>query len=154
MFLCLFHPFTQPKVLPSGHEPKYICSVERDACSNVQSFLICKYHKRRRRKRSNKTTNIILPQLPQGNGETNALVAEYSHWEHPLLCSGFQRPNDARHFLMLQLRLYPAVTTCLGKSVIVEAWPQMLKRKQLHMCVCLRIDETGIRLTVPGPWVK
>lgn len=55
---------------------------------------------------------------------------------------------------MLQLGLYPAVTPCLGKSVIVEAWPQMLKRKQLHMCVCLRIDETGIRLTVPSPWVK
>lgn len=26
--------------------------------------------------------------------------------------------------------------------------------KQLHMCVCLRIDETGIWLTVPGPWAK
>lgn len=47
---------------------------------------------------------------------------------------GFQRPNDAHHFLMLQLRLCPAVAPCLGKSVIVEAWPQMLKeRKELQV---------------------
>lgn len=47
---------------------------------------------------------------------------------------GFQRPNDAHHFLMLQLRLCPAMAPCLGKSVIVEAWPQMLKeRKELQV---------------------
>lgn len=48
---------------------------------------------------------------------------------------GFQRPNDACHFLMLQLRLFPATAPCLGKRVIVEAWPQRLKRKELYMCV-------------------
>ena len=33
---------------------------------NVQSFLICKYHRPTRREQRNETVNIILLQLPQG----------------------------------------------------------------------------------------
>lgn len=93
--------------------------------------------------------NIILPQLPK---ESEKLMLLWLGTPTVTILfsvqGGFQRPNDACHFLMLQLRLCPAVAPCLGKSVIVEAWPQMLKERNCR-CLCLRIDiETGIWLTV------
>ena len=49
---------------------------------------------------------------------------------------GSQRPNEACHFLMLQLGLYTAMASCLGKNVIAEAWPQVpMKRKELRVYV-------------------
>lgn len=100
----------------------------------MQSFLICKYQNNGNR--GGMKPCISSSSRPSKENEKRVLLWLGVPTECILFSAlwGSQRPNEAHHFLTVQLGPCTAMASHLGKNVIAEVWSQMLvKRKEQHM---------------------